>query len=103
MTDILNKLFLAGLGAFSLTREKLESIIDELIKQGELARGDKSSILDSLYKEVEKRRDELREFVRKEVKRALKTLDIPTREEVEALKAEIDKLRAKKPKPTARR
>lgn len=98
MSEIINKLFLAGLGAISLTREKLEEIIDELVKQGELSRSEKPNILDNLYKEVEKRKDELGVFIQKEVKKVLKTLNIPTREELDALKAEVKEMRAAKPK-----
>jgi len=96
MKDIINKAFLAGLGAISLTREKLESFIEELVKQGEISRGDKPGIISNLYKEMEKRRDDLKAFIRKEVKKILKGLDIPTREEVDALKEEMERMRGGK-------
>lgn len=101
MTDVINKAFLAGLGAINLTREKLESVVDELVKKGELARGDKSGILEGLSEEVEKRRDELKSFVRKEVQKVLKSLDVPSRDEVDALKEEIERMRGGKDKSKA--
>ncbi len=93
MSDIINKAFLAGLGALSLTREKIEGFIDELAKKGEIAKGDKETLVDNLQKEVEKRRAEFREFIAKETKKVLSGLNIPTREEVDALKKEIAELR----------
>lgn len=98
MKDVLNKAFLAGLGAISITRDKLEGIINELIKQGEISREEKLKVLDNLYQEVEKRRTELGDFVKKEITRVLKSLEIPTREEFNALQEEIERLRGGKAK-----
>jgi len=41
MSDFINKAFLAGLGAISLSRDKVESLIDDLVKRGELSHEEK--------------------------------------------------------------
>ncbi len=92
MSDIINKAFLAGLGAISITREKMESVVEDLVKQGEISKGEKTTIVDNLQKEVEKRRDEFKEFIQKEVSTVLKKINVPTRQEMDALKDEIKKL-----------
>jgi len=86
MSDIINKAFLAGLGTISLGHEKVEGFIDELVKRGELSHEEKRGILSELLESVEKRQAELGEFIQKEVQQILKSLDIPTREEINSLK-----------------
>lgn len=93
MSDTINKAFLAGLGAISLGRDKVESFIDDLVKRGELSQEEKRGMLSKLLESVEKRQAELGELIRKEIRRILKSLDLPTREEIDKLKKEIDSLR----------
>ncbi|MEA2030374.1 MAG: phasin family protein [candidate division Zixibacteria bacterium] len=93
MSNIINKAFLAGLGAVSLGRDKVEGLIDELVKRGELSQEEKQGMLSELLESVEKRQAELEEFIHKEIQQILKSLDIPTREEMNRLKEEIDSLR----------
>jgi len=89
MSDIIKKIFLAGLGAATLTREKAEDIIEELVKKGELSREEKPGVLNDLLKATEKRKDEMQNFVKEEVQKILKTFDIPTREEIDALEKRL--------------
>ena len=99
MSDLIKKTLLAGLGAFSLTREKVEDTIDDLVKRGELSREEKPGMLEDFAKAAEKRQNEVREFVQKEVQKVLKALDIPTRQEINDLREQIEQLR-KDEKPT---
>ena len=93
MSDIINKAFLAGFGAVSLSRDKVEGFIDDLIKRGELSQEEKRGMLSELLESVEKRQAELGEFTRKEIRQILKSLDIPSREEISKLKEEIERLK----------
>ena len=93
MSDIINKAFLAGLGAVSLSRDKVEGFIDDLIKRGELSQEEKRGMLSELLESVEKRQAELGEFIHKEIRQILKSLDIPTREEIIKLKEGIEHLK----------
>ena len=90
MSNIINKAFLAGLGAISLGRDKAGDLVDDLVKRGELSHEEGRGVLSELLESVEKRQAELGEFIQKEVQQILKSLDIPTREEINKLKAEIE-------------
>ncbi len=90
MFESIEKMFLAGLGAASLTKEKIDHMLDELVEKGELSRDKKSSLMEELVSYTEKRRAELQKLINTEVKKVLKRLEIPTREEVEALQKQID-------------
>jgi polyhydroxyalkanoate synthesis regulator phasin len=89
MSDIIKKVFLAGLGAATLTREKAEEIIEDLVKKGELKREEKPGVLDDLLKATEKRKDEMQNFVKEEVQKVLKTLNITTKEDIDSLEKRL--------------
>ena len=89
MSDIIKKVFLAGLGAVTLTREKAEDIIEELVKKGELTHEEKPGVLNDLLKATEKRKDEMQNFVKEEVQKVLKTLNIPTGDELNNLEKRL--------------
>ncbi|HCK99272.1 MAG TPA: hypothetical protein DHW42_04100 [Candidatus Marinimicrobia bacterium] len=89
MSDIIKKIFLAGLGAATLTREKAEDIIEELVKKGELSREEKPGVLNDLLKEADKRKEEARNFISEEVKKVLKTLNIATKEDLDSLEKRL--------------
>jgi polyhydroxyalkanoate synthesis regulator phasin len=89
MSDIIKKVFLAGLGAATLTREKAEDIIEELVKKGELSREEKPGVLNDLLKATEKHKDEMQNFVKEEVQKALKTLNIVTKEDIDSLEKRL--------------
>jgi len=92
MSNIINKAILAGLGALSLTREKVEEVVDDLVKRGEISLDEKPGVLTDLIKAAEKRQDEAKVFIQKEVQKVLKALDIPTRQEINTLREQIENL-----------
>lgn len=92
MSDIINRAFLAGLGAISLSQERLEGFFDDLVKRGEMSQEEKRGMLSDLLESVEERKTELGKFIQKEIQQILKSLDIPTREEINKLKKEIERL-----------
>jgi len=95
MSDIFKKTFLAGLGAMSLTREKAQEITNDLIKRGELAKTDEAKFVRDLLDLAEKNKSGLEDKIEKAIEKVMAKLDIPTRKEIEELKAEIAKLSKK--------
>ncbi|RKY86229.1 polyhydroxyalkanoate synthesis regulator, partial [candidate division KSB1 bacterium] len=53
MFELLKKGVLLGLGAVTLTKEKAEELVDELIKKGELAREERATAIDEFLKKAE--------------------------------------------------
>ncbi len=95
MTELVKKLYLAGVGALALTKEKIESLTDELIKRGEIAASEKSSFINELVNTVEKTRTETQNIIKKEVQKILSSLELPTRQELEELKQKVAELENK--------
>ena len=96
MAEFIKKLYWAGLGALTLTQEKIESLTEDLIKKGELTAQERAGFVAELINNVEKSRQELQALVKKEVQKGLNSLDIPTRAEFDELKKRIAELEQNK-------
>jgi len=64
MLDLLISL---GWGTFSLTREKAENIVEDMLKKGEMRREESKAFVKALVERGEKERAEFRDFVNKEI------------------------------------
>jgi len=95
MSDLVKKTILIGLGILSLTREKAEKLAKDLVKRGELTKTEEAKFVKDLMEKAEKSRTEAEKRIEKIVEKTLKKLNIPTRKELDALKAKIDKLAKK--------
>lgn len=95
MEGILYKAFLAGLGAISLTREKAEAFVDELIKKGEVARPERAKVVDELLKRAEEQEKALMERLGRVVTKVLQEMDLPTKEDLRAIEKRLDAIEKK--------
>jgi polyhydroxyalkanoate synthesis regulator phasin len=93
-TDIFEKMFLLGVGAFSLTREKVQSAVDELVERGRLTREQGRDVVSEIGERGASQRDEFMSFIRDSVKKALDRTDIATKSDIERLESELAVLRA---------
>jgi len=96
MERSIEKMLLAGLGAFTLTKEKAEDIVKELVKRGEVAKKDRAEFVEKLLERSKDTRIEIEKIVEKSVMNVLKKLNIPTRSDLNALMKKIDELAKKK-------
>jgi len=95
MSDLIKKTILVGLGILSLTREKAEKLAKDLVRRGELDKTQKAKFVKDLMEKAERSRIEMEKKIEKIVEKTLKKLNIPTRKELDDLKAKIDKLSKK--------
>jgi len=95
MSDLVKKTILASLGVLSLSREKAERLAKDLVKRGELAKTEEAKFVKDLMERAEKSRIEAEKRIEKIVEKTLIKLNIPTRKELDALKARVDKLSKK--------
>ncbi len=92
MFDFIKKTMLVGAGLAAMTREKIEEIIDELVKKGELSEKEGKEMVDELVEKTKKYKKDMEGRVEKLVADTLKKLEIPTRSEVEELKKKIKRM-----------
>jgi poly(hydroxyalkanoate) granule-associated protein len=92
MFETFDKMMLAGLGAMSMTREKAEKIFDEYVTQGKAARETKSGFVKELMDSADRTRQELEGVVREQTTKAIETMNMPTKADIERLEAKITAL-----------
>lgn len=92
MLNLIKKGMYLGIGLFSLTKEKAERFVDELIKSGEASLEEKNTLIQNLLDEAQKQKDILEKKINEEIKRAIEKVGIPTRKDIEKLEKKIDEL-----------
>lgn len=90
------KIIALGLGTIAVTKEKAEELVKELMKEGQINRKEADQMIKKLMKRGEESRKELNASMEKAIHEVMKKLDIPSRSEVEKLKAEIARLKKTK-------
>jgi len=86
-----------GLGAISLTREKAESFLDELVERGEISREDAKQAMDDMIKKGEEQKEEFRKMISEEIDNWKTKFGIVTRAELDKLAERIKELESRLP------
>ncbi len=94
MFETANKMFLAGLGALSMTRERAEKIFDEYVRRGEAERGQQAGFVKDMMDTADKARGDLEQIIGKQVRQVVTSMDLVTREDLARLEAKVDELLA---------
>ena len=91
--ESLKKAFLIGLGATVLTAEKVKELMDELVERGEMSQQDAKNFGEDLrtraIKEKEQFEGRVKEQVDTYLKKAIDSLGLVTRAELDALHAHL--------------
>ena len=92
--DVVKKAMLLGLGVISLTKEKAEEAVDDLITRGEVSREERFKMVDKLLKEAEKLEEELSGKISETVQKAITKIGLATKKDLEDISkrlAEMEK------------
>lgn len=92
MFKFIKKTMLVGAGLAAMTREKIEGTIDELVKKGELSEKEGKELVEELVEKSRKYKKDLEGSVEKIVADTVKKLNVPTRDEMTALKKKIEQM-----------
>ena len=95
MSDLIKKTILTGLGIASLTKEKAEKLVKDLVKEGEVSEGEGSKLVKDLLEKVENNKKSMEKKIEKTVCDVLKKLNIPGRKDITGLNSKIEKLEKK--------
>ncbi len=96
MFNLLKKMIWLGAGLAVMTTEKIEAVVAELIKKGQLSEKEGKELAVELVARSIKAKKELGEKVEKIMSDILQRLNIPTRKELEELKARLERLEKEK-------
>ncbi len=92
MLEFIKKAIFISAGLASMTAEKIEQAVEEIVKKGELSETQGKEFIRELKEKSAKTKKEMGERIEKMVNDTLRKLSIPTRKEVEELKARIEEL-----------
>jgi poly(hydroxyalkanoate) granule-associated protein len=96
--DSATQIWLAGLGAFSKAQDEGTKIFESLVKEGERVQKHARGVAETTVADVRDRAadtwDKLEDVFEDRVSRAMAKLSVPTRKDVEALRAKVEELTA---------
>lgn len=95
VSELLEKVFLLGVGAASLTKEKVTELVDELIKRGQLTQEQGNQLMDIAAVRAREETASVKESVSEAYQDTLKALGIAANDHVEELERRIAVLEAK--------
>lgn len=92
MFETLDKLFLAGLGAMSMTRERAEAIFEEYVQKGKAKREEKSGFVKEILELADKSRTDLEKVISEQLHKVMAQLPLATKEDLKRVEDKIDQL-----------
>lgn len=93
MAEMFKKAMLVGADVFFVTKERVEELVDELIKRGQLDKKDRALVVRELLDKVEGRTMEVKKWVDERVRVALSKIKMARAEEVEILSKQVADLK----------
>ena len=94
MAGLIEKSLLMGLGALSLTRDKVVQFVNRMVEEGEVKPEEVPDIVDRLVARGEEDREEMRKMVREELDKRKLRAPLASRKDIEELSQKIDELAA---------
>lgn len=88
----MKNIMLAGLGAYSLTRERIEEMVSDLVNRGNVKENEAEALIENLSAKAEHERSVLKELVREQLAIASSNLGIVTHEHIQDLARRLDRI-----------
>ncbi|MGG6314174.1 phasin family protein [Paenibacillus macerans] len=95
MSDLLKKAISLGWGLTIVSKEKVEGIVDELVKRGELAPSESKELVEKLIDKGAEEQGKFKELVNEQVRSALQSMGLASAKEVEELTRRVAELEIK--------
>jgi polyhydroxyalkanoate synthesis regulator phasin len=88
-----------------MTREKVEETVSELVKKGEMTKGEGKRFTDEVTKSIDKAKKEIDARIQTGTKKAAEALNLVTRDELKKLERKVTRLsnELKKQRPTPKK
>ena len=92
MFDLIKKTMLTGVGLASMTKDKVEAIAKEIAEKEKLSEKEGRDLVNDLLKKAEETKNAMEKHIEKLVKDVMKKMNLATRDELSALRQEVEKL-----------
>jgi polyhydroxyalkanoate synthesis regulator phasin len=95
ISDLMEKVLLLGVGAASLTKEKVDDLVDELVKRGQMTREEGEAFIKEAAGRAREGGADIKEMASDTYQDTLRALGVATREHVDELDRRMTVLEAK--------
>ena len=89
MEDLFKKTISFGLGLFDYTKEKVETLVEEMVKRGELNKQDSSQAVEELWRKAEKEQSAFWDKVKEFTSSIVDEMPLVRRSELKALEERL--------------
>jgi len=93
MNDLIKKVVLTGIGLATLTKEKIEEVVKEVVEKGKLSEKEGKEFIEELLKKSEGARKKVEGQIEKAVQATLKKMNLVTRDEFLKLEKQLNQLK----------
>lgn len=90
MMELLEKVYLTGLGVFSVGREKAKEIVDELVEKGKITAEEAPKIMKDLMAKAEAGKKAFEDRIEAGIENALNRVNVASKKDIEALEKKLD-------------
>jgi len=94
MAGMVERAFLMGLGVMEMTRDRMNSLTKDLEERGKMSESEAKKVADRISSVAAEQQESVRKTVDTESDRFLRATGVATKEDVEALRAEVAELKA---------
>ncbi len=93
--DMLKNIFLAGVGALSLSRERAQEIVTQLIKQGKIREREGRQLVDEMMKKASDLKRNTEQEMNRHVNQAYQKLNVATLAQLRKMERRVQELEKK--------
>lgn len=86
------ELLYAGIGFATMTKEKAEEVVTELIKKGELSADEGKDVLNSVLDRAQEERNKMMVKLQEQTEKIISSMDLVKKDELEAVKLKVEEL-----------
>jgi polyhydroxyalkanoate synthesis regulator phasin len=91
MFEIMKKSLLAGIGAIAMTEDKIQELIDEVVKKGEISEQEGKSLVKELQNVMEEQREKVTQMIDEQINNVLKELHLVSKNDIADLEQNLRK------------
>ncbi|WP_417591064.1 phasin family protein [Owenweeksia hongkongensis] len=92
MEDTFKKMLYSGIGFLSLTKSKIDEVVDDLIDRGRLSREEGEKIVNDFKKESGSSKEAVENELLQWMEKALSKMDIARKKDLEQLQKQVEEL-----------
>jgi polyhydroxyalkanoate synthesis regulator phasin len=86
------KLFLAGVGAVSLSKDRAQRVVKELIEQGKIREQEGRKLVEEMMKKAAEKRKDVEQTIGAQVSQAYQKVNLATQEQLKKMEKRIHEL-----------